>query len=66
MTWERPGAREQVEHADAAVVAVPAVHAPGMLPQLPPEQRDFLKRMPYARSLVVTLTLRRPPAEAAM
>jgi protoporphyrinogen/coproporphyrinogen III oxidase len=72
VSWQRisqphePGAVERVERADAAVVAVPAVHAPAILPQLDVAQRDFLKQVPYARSMVVTLTLARPPAEESM
>lgn len=66
VTWTRAGAAERIEHADAAVVAVPAVHASAMLPQLRAEQRDFLDGVTYARSMVVTLTLRTPPAERAM
>lgn len=66
VTWERPGEKEHVEDVDGAVVAVPAVHAPALLPSLAAEHRDFLKGVTYARSLVVTLRLARPPAESAM
>lgn len=66
VTWDRSGAGEQTLHADAAIVAVPATQAPALLPQLDEGQRGYLASVPYARSLVVTFTLTRPPEEAAM
>jgi protoporphyrinogen/coproporphyrinogen III oxidase len=66
VSWTAPGVNEQAEHADAAIVAVPAGHAPAILPQLDDEQREYLNGVPYARSMVVTLALTRPPAERAM
>lgn len=66
VTWDRPGAAERTEHADAVVVAVPATKAPAILPQFSAEQREYLAAVPYARSLVVTLTLTKPPVETAM
>jgi oxygen-dependent protoporphyrinogen oxidase len=66
LTWERPGEGEHVEHADGAIVAVPAPHVPALLPQLTDDQVDVLKGITYARSLVVSLMLDRVPAESAM
>ncbi|WP_169736746.1 protoporphyrinogen/coproporphyrinogen oxidase [Pseudonocardia spinosispora] len=66
VTWERAGEPERVVDADAVVVAVPAVHVPSMLPRLDTASRDYLKNVPYARSLVVTLALRSAPDESAM
>ena len=58
--------RTRVERVDAVVVATPAAHAAAILPQPDSAQREFLVGLPYARSLVVTLTLHRAPAERAM
>ncbi|MYS79272.1 protoporphyrinogen/coproporphyrinogen oxidase [Embleya scabrispora] len=66
VTWDRPGSAERTESADVVVVAVPATEAPGLLPQFSDEQRGYLATVPYARSLVVTLTLTKPPVEQAM
>jgi oxygen-dependent protoporphyrinogen oxidase len=66
VTWTGPSGSERVERADAVVVATPAGQAAPILPQLDSAQREFLTGLRYARSLVVTLTLRKPPAEPAM
>jgi protoporphyrinogen/coproporphyrinogen III oxidase len=66
VTWTGPGGSERVERADAVVVATPAGQAASILPQLDSAQREFLTGLRYARSLVVTLTMRKPPAEQAM
>jgi oxygen-dependent protoporphyrinogen oxidase len=66
VTWERPGENEQLQRAAAAIVAVPAVHVPALLPQLASEQRAYLSGVKYARSMVVTLLLARAPAERSM
>ncbi|MFD9624038.1 protoporphyrinogen/coproporphyrinogen oxidase [Streptomyces virginiae] len=66
VTWERPGGIEHIEQVDGVIVAVPAVGVSSLLPQLADGQRDFLKNVTYARSMVVALTLTRQPAENAM
>jgi protoporphyrinogen/coproporphyrinogen III oxidase len=66
VTWTGADGRTRVERVDAVVVAAPAAHAAAILPQLDCAQREFLVGLPYARSLVVTLTLRRAPGERAM
>lgn len=66
VAWDRPGELERVDTVDGAIVAVPAVHVPALMPSLAGEHRDFLKSVSYARSMVVSLRLSRPPAESAM
>lgn len=61
VTWTRPGIPERIEPADAAIVAVPATQVSALLPQLDTDRRAFLNGVVYARSLVVTLTLAKPP-----
>jgi protoporphyrinogen/coproporphyrinogen III oxidase len=66
VTWNGSGGTERVERGDAVVVAIPAGQAAAILPQLNSAQCEFLTGVRYARSLVVTLTLDKPPAERAM
>jgi protoporphyrinogen/coproporphyrinogen III oxidase len=66
VTWTGSSGNERVERADAVVVAVPAGQAASILPQLDSAQCEFLTGVRYARSLVVTLTMDKPPAEHAM
>jgi oxygen-dependent protoporphyrinogen oxidase len=66
VTWSGSASSERVERADAVVVATPAGQAASILPQLDSVQREFLTGLRYARSLVVTLTMGKPPPERAM
>jgi protoporphyrinogen/coproporphyrinogen III oxidase len=66
VTWTGSAGSERVERADAVVVATPAGQAASILPQLDSAQREFLTGLRYARSLVVTLTMGKPPPERAM
>jgi oxygen-dependent protoporphyrinogen oxidase len=66
VTWTGSAGSERVERADAVVVATPAGQAASILPQLDSAQREFLTGLRYARSLVVTLTMGKPPPKRAM
>lgn len=69
VTWRSgggEGAGERVITADAAVVAVPAMHAPPILPGLDAASREYLASVPYGRTIVVNLALTVPPPEPAM
>ena len=65
--WTRPGEAAHQEGACAAVIALPAVHVPPIYRQLTDEQAAFLNVGIYARSIVVSFGLARPPpGESAM
>nr|WSS66246.1 FAD-dependent oxidoreductase [Streptomyces sp. NBC_01177] len=65
ITWRSPEGAEHSASADAAVVATPAPQAQKLLPDLPDEDQQYLRSIPYSRTLVITLGLRRPPPETA-
>ena len=65
LTWRNGSGQEQTESFDAAVVALPAVQAPALLPELPVEDQRYLSSVPYSRGLIVSLGLARRPDETA-
>ncbi|MCX5205568.1 FAD-dependent oxidoreductase [Streptomyces sp. NBC_00237] len=65
ITWRQADGTSRSEHADAAVVAVPAPRVSALLPDLSDQDRTYLDAIPYSRALVVSLGLERAPDEKA-
>ncbi|MFI9630058.1 protoporphyrinogen/coproporphyrinogen oxidase [Streptomyces sp. NPDC052042] len=63
LSWTHHDIPQPDEHADAVIVALPAPHVPGILPQLSAQDAAYLRSVPYSRGLVASYGLSRRPAE---
>ncbi|GAA0451277.1 NAD(P)/FAD-dependent oxidoreductase [Streptomyces olivaceiscleroticus] len=65
LSWTHHGRPQPDAHADAAILALPAPHVPGLLAELPSEDAAYLRSVPYSRGLITTFGLSHPPKETS-
>jgi oxygen-dependent protoporphyrinogen oxidase len=65
VTWHHHGHPQPDEHADAAIIALPAPQVPAILPDLTADDAAYLRSVPYSRGLGVCFGLSHPPHEAS-
>ncbi|MEU1628448.1 FAD-dependent oxidoreductase [Streptomyces sp. NPDC020096] len=63
--WRQPGEPEHSETVAAVILAIPGKDVPGIFPQMPTAQREYLAGLRYSRDIHVSFGLRKPPDEPA-
>ncbi|MEU2565094.1 FAD-dependent oxidoreductase, partial [Streptomyces longispororuber] len=63
--WSQDGTPQPDMHAHAVVVALPAPRVPRILPQLSKEDADYLRSIPYSRTLATSFGLSNRPRETS-